>query len=530
MPIGLRNNINALNAVSTLNATSRELETSLARLSSGKKLNSAADDGAGMVIADSLRSQADGIGQAIQNANDAIGIIKIADSAMEEQITIVNTIRQKAIQAAQDTQTVDSRRALQSDVTRLLEELDHIAHTTSFNGISLLSGRFQNKKFQIGAYSNETINTSISGTNSNKVGQTRFITGAEIKESSNIALKFIDVNGRDDIELESVVISSSAGTGIGVLAETINRYSNELQVRATYSVNATSERPVGPSNAKSGGTEIIGLTINGINLGNFNDIRNSDSDSKIVAAINYYSSETGIEANVDSRGHLELISTDGRGINISADKGFDLLGFDGTARRNGKLGEGKEFYGRLTLIRNNARDISVISKTQKNPTWNKDASIIGIDKAHAASSIINLRSIRSGYTTDQACAIGSYPNANVRDLPSNNIIPGETYSMGAGLTTYKGAQAVIDIADTSLQMLESIRANLGSAQIQLSATVSNLAATKVNIKFAESQIRDTDYATEIQNYKQKSALTNAGNYALVQSNTSLENIQRLLKY
>lgn len=249
-----------------------------------------------------------------------------------------------------------------------------------------------------------------------------------------------------------------------------------------------------------------------------------------MAAINYYSSETGIGASVDSRGHLELVAADGRGIDISADKGFDLLGFDGVANKNGNIGERKEFYGRLTLIRNNARDINVISKTQKNPTWSQDAPAIGVDKSNAASSIINLRSIRGGYTVDQACAIGSYSNANVRDLPSNNIVAGETYLMGAGLTTYKGAQAVIDIADTSLRMLESIRANLGSAQIQLSATVTNLSTTRVNVKFAESQMRDTDYASEIQIYKQKTALANAGNYALVQANTSLENIQRLLKY
>ena len=117
----------------------RELDSALSRLSSGLRINSAADDAAGMAIADSLKSQANSLGQSIKNANDAIGILQTADKAMDEQIKILDAIKTKATQAAADSQSALSRQAIQNDIVRLMEELDNIATTTSCNGISLLS-------------------------------------------------------------------------------------------------------------------------------------------------------------------------------------------------------------------------------------------------------------------------------------------------------------------------------------------------------------------------------------------------------
>jgi flagellin len=125
--------------------------------------------------------------------------------------------------------------------------------------------------------------------------------------------------------------------------------------------------------------------------------------------------------------------------------------------------------------------------------------------------------------------MGAYGNKNVSILPINHVKDGEEYKMGAGVTTYQGAQAVIDIADTARRMLEKIRSDIGSAQLQLESTVKNISSTKTNIKFSESQIRDTDYGAEIQTYKQKSALVSAGNYSLVQANALLDNIKQLLR-
>ena len=171
MGFRINTNIAAMNAHRNASQTNIALDKSLQSLSSGLRINNAADDAAGMTIADSLRTQANGLGQAINNANDGIGVVQTADGALAEYISMVDSIRTKSIQAASDGQSTESRRAIQADVSRLLEAAQSIAATTSFNGQSLLNGSYENKAFHIGAFSGETVNISIGDAQTNVVGE-----------------------------------------------------------------------------------------------------------------------------------------------------------------------------------------------------------------------------------------------------------------------------------------------------------------------------------------------------------------------
>jgi len=342
MGLRINTNVASLQAQAALEQTNRNLSKALERLSTGLRINSAADDASGLQIADSLRDQADSLGQAIRNANDGIAIMQIADNAMNEQTKILDTIKVKATEAAQAGQTTDTRQAIQQDIVHLMAELNNIANTTSYNGKKLLAGNFVNEKFQIGAYANETVTASIQATTANKIGNTRFETGKIITSSGTVSLKFLDVDGVHDISLESVKVSFSAGTGIGQVANVINKYSNKLHVHASWQVLATG------SVAIQGGS-IQSLTINGIKIGNIDNIAANDSTGKLVAAINAVENQTGVEAYVDNRGHLNLRSIDGRGIKISGSN-LSLIGIN----KNGE-----QDYGRLTLTRLNGRDIAL---------------------------------------------------------------------------------------------------------------------------------------------------------------------------
>ncbi|WP_458700358.1 flagellin [Sulfurospirillum sp. 1307] len=207
MGFRINTNIAALNAHTAAAMNNRSLDNSLSRLSSGLRINKAADDASGMAIADSLRSQANSLGQAIANANDGIGLIQTADKAMDEQIKILDTIKTKAIQAASDGQTTASRIAIQKDVNRLIEQLDNIAKTTSFNGQVLLSGKFSNKEFQVGAFSNQTIKTSINNTQSIAVGSIQ--TTTDLNQFGNIG----ELSGTASVGSTTI---SVAETGLAV--------------------------------------------------------------------------------------------------------------------------------------------------------------------------------------------------------------------------------------------------------------------------------------------------------------------------
>jgi flagellin len=513
MGFRINTNVAALNAHSIGVANNRALNSSLEKLSSGLRINKAADDASGMAIADSLRSQSSALSQAIKNANDGIGIIQTADKAMDEQIKILDTIKTKATQAAQDGQTTETRKALQQDIIRLMEELDNIAGTTSFNGQQLLSGRFTNKEFQIGAYSNTTIKASIGATSSDKIGSTRFESGDAdvIKVSSGslvlqqVQLTFKTPNGVDDVKLESVTISTSAGTGIGVLAETINKNSNATGVRASWQVQGTGTYPVSAGTIKS-------LTINGVTIGDIT-VQKNDKNGNLVNAINAVKDRTGVEASIDERGRLNIRSIDGRAINIRASSSAQSILGQGDFNTVTTADATDVIVGRLTLVRLDARDIKVSGS---------NLSAIGMKSGQSvAEKTINLRTIKGSFTADQTSAIGANPNKQIASANSNGL--------GAGVTTLRGAMAVMDLAESAQKMLDKIRSDLGSVQNQLTVTINNISVTQVNVKSAESQIRDVDFAAESANFQKHNLLAQSGSYAMSQANAVQQNVMKLLQ-
>ncbi len=218
-----------------LKDSQQALHSSLEKIATGKKINKAADDASGMIIADSLGSQARGMGQAIRNANDAVSMAQIADGALQESSGIIQTIRTKAIQASQDSLGAESRQAIQSDIDKLLGQLDMIAKTTSFNGQNLLSGGFTDKAFQVGANPNETTSLSIGSVESNQLGDNEHGRLSDInvltQEGAEAAIEISDA-ALDDVSQ----IRSEIGSIQNQLASSIrNLSSSQINVLSAES-------------------------------------------------------------------------------------------------------------------------------------------------------------------------------------------------------------------------------------------------------------------------------------------------------
>ncbi|EAK0771021.1 flagellin A [Campylobacter lari] len=567
MGFRINTNVASLNAQNNANLNSRALDSSLSRLSSGLRINSAADDASGMAIADSLRSQANTLGQAINNGNDALGILQTADKAMDEQLKILDTIKVKATQAAQDGQSTKTRNMLQADINRLMEELDNIANTTAFNGKQLLSGGFTNQSFQIGAQSNQTIQASIGATQSSKIGVTRFETGSMSHSSGVAQLTIKNYNGIDDFKFQPVVISSSVGTGMGALAEEINRVSDITGVRASFLVQTT-----GAGSIKADKTS-QDFTINGVRIGEV-EYKDGDENGALISAINSVKDTTGVEASKDANGRLVLNSRDGRGIEITGSMGVG----------SGVLKKDYTNFGRLSLVKNDGKDILISGS---------NLSAIGMGTADMISQAsISLRESKGNIDTHVADAMGfnAYKGggkmvvtfgglASYMNAQGSGMSAGSGYSVGsgkemsalyegnlafvtafsvafgfsakgdgtsqfaafagtasiaakdqqAGVTTLKGAMAVMDIAETAITNLDQIRADIGAVQNQITATLNNISVTQVNIKSAESNIRDVDFAAESANFAKFNILAQSGSYAMSQANAVQQNVMRLLQ-
>ncbi|WP_410689898.1 flagellin [Campylobacter lari] len=565
MGFRINTNVASLNAQANANLNSRALDNSLSRLSSGLRINSAADDASGMAIADSLRSQANTLGQAISNGNDALGILQTADKAMDEQLKILDTIKVKATQAAQDGQSTKTRNMLQADINRLMEELDNIANTTSFNGKQLLSGGFTNQEFQIGAQSNQTIQASIGATQSSKIGVTRFETGSQAKESGIAQLTIKNYNGIDDFKFQPVVISTSVGTGMGALAEEINRVADITGVRANFLVETTGAGPM------KAGTTNDNFAINGVKIGKV-EYKDGDENGALISAINSVKDTTGVEASKDANGRLVLNSRDGRGIKIEGDMGAG----------SGILQKNYENYGRLSLVKNDGKDIlisgtglshigmgaadmiSQASISLRESKGNIDTNVADAMGFNAykgggkmivtfGSAVSFMNSQGSGMSVGSGFSIGS--GHNYSQVYENNLAFVTAFSIAfgftatgdgssqfasldtsiagkdqqAGVTTLKGAMAVMDIAETAITNLDSIRADLGAVQNQITATLNNISVTQVNIKSAESNIRDVDFAAESANFAKHNILAQSGSYAMSQANAMQQNVMRLLQ-
>ncbi|EJW0984706.1 flagellin A [Campylobacter jejuni] len=576
MGFRINTNVAALNAKANADLNSKSLDASLSRLSSGLRINSAADDASGMAIADSLRSQANTLGQAISNGNDALGILQTADKAMDEQLKILDTIKTKATQAAQDGQSLKTRTMLQADINRLMEELDNIANTTSFNGKQLLSGNFINQEFQIGASSNQTVKATIGATQSSKIGLTRFETGGRISSSGEVQFTLKNYNGIDDFKFQKVVISTSVGTGLGALADEINKNADKTGVRATFTVETR-----GMAAVRAGATS-DDFAINGVKIGKV-DYKDGDANGALVSAINSVKDTTGVEASIDANGQLLLSSREGRGIKIEGNIG-------GGAFINIDM---KENYGRLSLVKNDGKDILIsgnslssagfgttqfISQASVSLRESKgqiDANIAdamgfgsvnkGVVLGGYSSVSAYMSAAGSGFSAGSGYSVGSTKNysaifsANTITISAAsqlskvyNVSAGSGFSSQSGLsqfatmktsvgnslgvkdetagvTTLKGAMAVMDIAETAITNLDQIRADIGSVQNQVTSTINNITVTQVNVKAAESQIRDVDFAAESANYSKANILAQSGSYAMAQANSVQQNVLRLLQ-
>ncbi|EOE5749898.1 flagellin, partial [Campylobacter jejuni] len=300
----------------------------------------------------------------------------------------------------------------------------------------------------------------------------------------------------------------------------------------------------------------------------------------LVAAINSVKDTTGVEASIDANGQLLLTSREGRGIKIDGNIG-------GGAFINADM---KENYGRLSLVKNDGKDILIsgsnlssagfgatqfISQASVSLRESKgrfDANIAdamgfgsvnkGVMLAGVSSVSAYMSSAGSGFSAGSGYSVGSGKNYSAV-LTTNaitisaasqlsavyNVSAGSGFSSQSGLsqfatmkttafgvkdetagvTTLKGAMAVMDIAETAITNLDQIRADIGSVQNQVTSTINNITVTQVNVKAAESQIRDVDFAAESANYSKANILAQSGSYAMAQANSVQQNVLRLLQ-
>jgi flagellin len=310
MPQIVNTNVASINAQRNLNKSQSSLQTSLQRLSSGLRINSSKDDAAGLAISERFTTQIRGLTQAVRNANDAISLTQTAEGALGEFSNIMQRIRELSLQSANASNSSSDRSALNLEAQQLLQELDRVSTTTSFNGQKILNGNFSAQQFQVGANANETISVSIGNASLNSLGSFQ-ASGAVAVTGTAFVAGDVTINGVD----VGVSIDASAESKVA----SINNVTDQTGVTATATTSLTSANTLQRDQALSSGD----LLINGTNIGAVGGSNTiATQGANIAAAINAVTSQTGVTAVSDlNTGALTLSSATGKDIAITSSNG-----------------------------------------------------------------------------------------------------------------------------------------------------------------------------------------------------------------
>jgi flagellin len=510
----INTNIASLNAQRNLNTSQSALATSLQRLSSGLRINSAKDDAAGLAISDRMTSQINGLNQASRNANDGISLAQTAEGGLATSTDLLQRMRTLAVQAANGTNSASDRSSLQQEVSQIQQELNRVANTTQFNGQNTLDGSLNNAQFQVGANANQTINFSIGSAQASAIGNNTLAasnngTMVNAKVGTGTAGTSADiiansvVGGALTVQgngASSGAITIAAGASGKAIADQVNAASGSTGVTASATTTATL------ANFTHTGT--VSLILQGApnSAGAASPVTvsaqvNSSTDlSALTKAINDQSGTTGITAVADL--------TNGK-IALTQSQGYDI----GVVNM-GAVGAGATGVTVTGLASPNG------SGTPQSLTANGVAA-----DAITVGGAVSFNSPTAFTVTDAGGGILKTTAATSSALSSVASI--DVTSVTNGIPT--GANSALQVIDSALANISSSRASLGALQNRFTTTISNLQATSENLSSARSRIQDTDFAAETANLTRGQILQQAGTAMLAQANSLPNGVLALLR-
>ncbi|WP_035055864.1 flagellin N-terminal helical domain-containing protein [Andreprevotia chitinilytica] len=534
----INTNIASLNAQINLDRSQDSLHTSLQRLSSGLRINSAKDDAAGLAISQRMTSQINGDGQAQRNANDGISLAQTGEGALGQMTDLLQRIRQLAVQSANATNSDSDRQAINSEVTQLTSELDRFAQTTQFNGQKLFDGTFSAAVYQVGANANETITATTANLRTNQYGTyqigdgngtgtaatSNFVTGAATYAAGgsgivNVAGDAVTSSGT--FSINGVSISVSGTDMAGDIAAKINQANTGVKATATtetvISMGSGSYTLAVASKSSTFQSVSFSVTAAGGGTPIGNDYQQA------IAAFNARSSQTGVTAQLDTFKDpngtttygIKLTNGDGSNIVLSSASGA-ASGFGGAVSGwnfDPVTSQGANQHLKASSIFNAGATGSVAFAGQV--VLNSENSYaITTSGASFASGVMFTA---AGAATGSVFASGTSYQADIKTVQSLDT------------STVEGATQALRIVDDALTSINDQRAKLGALQNRFSATISNLATTSENLSAARSRIQDTDFAAETANLTRSQILQQAGTAMLAQANQLPQQVLSLLK-
>ena len=536
----VQHNMSAMNANRMLSGVSSAQSKSTEKLSSGYRINRAADDAAGLSISEKMRGQIRGLNQASTNAQDGISLIQTAEGALNESHSILQRMRELSVQASNGTETDDDREAVQNEIEQLQSELTRISETTEFNTMKLLDGSMGgsttsgvkvNASVSKNALASLTTNNAVPGDYATGKVAAAIVTTIAAGDKISYTVNYTDENG--NAKSTNVTLKANSDTQL------------EDEKGNKYSITTTAATPEELANA------IAGALSSSSELGDIFDI---EADGTTAGQINLKAKEAGSSAKLTSATvsittngattptTAAITGTDGADTYQTLTKDIGI--YDGTGNLDDNTftvnGEKFAFVSDASVLGKDNKDINYIvtANTTLNATdaaamaklINQKTGIAAAASATAGS--IDLKA--SDGSTGSATGITLQIGANEGQTMSFTLDDMSADALGVGgknvdLSTQATAQKATTAIDAAIKKVSASRGKMGAVQNRLEHTINNLDTASENLQTAESRIRDTDMAEEMVNYSKNNILAQAGQSMLAQANQSNQGVLTLLQ-
>ncbi|SKC32182.1 B-type flagellin [Photobacterium piscicola] len=496
MAITINTNVTAMTAQRNLNSASSSVADSMQKLSSGLRINSAKDDAAGLQISNRLTNQTNGLNVAMRNANDGVSMAQTAEGAMSESTTIMERMRELALQSANGSNSDKDRDAMQKEMGELQSEMNRIADTTSFGGQNLLDGSFGSKSFQIGSNSNETQSLELMDVSSHAIGRSYSgvsdaadavksdFGGGMSTGSSEFGFKLGDAEHKIDVTQDMTAedfqnkINNVDGVSNVSVTEKTAGIKGEDAVATTQTI----------SGLNTSGTGALTLTVGAKEF----SVAKDSTESDLVAAINADadSKAAGITATLNAETkEITLSKADGTDLAVKAEYKAAAAGSSIT------IGSEPAYAG---------ASAAVAAKTTTSDN--------GVEKVDEVGAKFDIDFSKAKFDTD----IATYDiGAGSKGVATGTVTTESVASLD--LSTQEGAQNAIDVLDSAMEQVDEKRAEIGAFQNRMTHTMSNLANINENVNASNSRIKDVDFASETINMTKGQILQQAGTSILAQA-------------
>lgn len=521
----INTNIASLNSQRNLTTSQASLSTSLQRLSSGLRINSAKDDAAGLAISERFTSQIRGNTTAARNANDGISLAQTAEGGLSTAGDLLQRIRELAVQSANGTNSDSDRKSIQNEVSALSGELNRVATSTQFNGQNVLDGSLTSAQFQVGANSGQTINVGVQSAKATDIGNNSlssyFVnTGGTLSDATAATATASNLHLANNQAADTLNVTSGSGTTTNVsiaagdsakkIAASVNALSSQSGVSATATTNATISGLADPTagdgsvqftlrgdNSLEADSTSTGVTISA-------KVKGGDL-SAVAQAINAQSGTTGISAT------LKTNTTSGvKELQLTSSSGADI-------EINNTNAAGDDLLSKTTTL---------IRGTDQ-PAVGSTAAVKAFDQTGPAKDSAITIGGKLSFSSDSGFSIASA-------APTTTIVNGSTGSdlqsvAKVDVSTVDGANKALKTIDSALNQINSNRAALGAIQNRFASTIANLNTTTENLSASRSRIQDTDFAAETASLTRGQILQQAGTAILAQANSLPNGVLSLLR-